>query len=151
MIDLNPIYDTKLSEIELGVIAEISDNTRLQVSFIDYSDKISSAPDAMNQDANLNRMPYRPDFRIPVRASIQLLPQMNLTLTADVIGERKKSLLAEDLFPTFALFHADLNYEVNENLNALLSVRNLLDTKYTMWEGYQEMGIVVLAGVRAHF
>ncbi|MBN1561733.1 TonB-dependent receptor [candidate division KSB1 bacterium] len=148
---LDPVADTKLSEIELGLVAEINEKTRLQASFIDYSDRIPAAADSASSDANLNRVPYRPDFRIPIRASIQLLPQMNLTLAADVVGARKKNISTDDTLPTYALFHADLSYEVLKNLSALLSVRNLLDAKYAVWDGYPETGIILLGGIRTRF
>ncbi|MBN1464293.1 TonB-dependent receptor [candidate division KSB1 bacterium] len=151
LFHLEPIADAKLSEIELGVVAEISPKTHLQASFIDLSDKIAGIADSLNLDADLNRLPYRPDFRIPVRASIQLLPKMNLTLTAEIVGERKKDITTFATLPTYSLFHIDLNYEVYENVSALLSVRNLLNAKYAVWDGYPEMGFVLLAGIRARF
>lgn len=151
LINLNSIKDTKLSEIEIGVVAELSEKTRLQASYIDYADVIPDVADSLQIGANLSRLPYRPDFRLPIRASIQLLPQMNLTLTADVIGKRRKNITTAATFPTYALFHVDLKYNVLDNITALLSVRNLLDAKYNVWEGYDEMGIVVLGGVRAQF
>ncbi len=151
LINLNPIKDTKLTEIEIGVVAELSEKTRLQASYIDYADVIPDVKDSVQTNANLNRLPYRPDFRMPIRASIQLLPQMNLTVTADIVGERPKNIFLSSSFPTYALFHVDLKYDVNDNVTALLSVRNLLDTPYTVWEGYDEMGIVVMGGVRAQF
>ncbi len=151
LIYLNPIKDTKLTEIEIGVLAELSPKTRLQASYIEYADVVSGIKDSLNTGAKLNRLPYRPDFRVPIRASIQLLPQMNLTLTADVIGKRHKELLSDATLPTFALFHLDLKYNVLDNVTALVSVRNLLDAQYSLWQGYNEMGITVLGGVRAQF
>ncbi|MBN1480774.1 hypothetical protein JXA70_10910 [candidate division KSB1 bacterium] len=142
-----PISDTKLSEVELGVVAEISKNTRLQASFIDYSDRISDNV-TQGSDNTLNRLPYRPDFRIPVRASIQLLPDLNLTLTADIVGQRKKNIVTDDAFPAHGLLHIDLSYDISKRISALLSAHNVLDTKYVVWEGYPETGIVVLGGIR---
>jgi outer membrane receptor protein involved in Fe transport len=123
----------------------------LQASYIDYADVIPDVKDSLQAGANLSRLPYRPDFRLPIRASIQLLPQMNLTLTADVFGKRRKSLLHNATMPTYSLFHIDLKYDVLDNITALLSVRNLLDANYSVWEGYDEPGILVLGGVRAQF
>jgi outer membrane receptor protein involved in Fe transport len=151
LFTLYPIANTKLSEIEIGIVAELSDKTRLQASYIDYADNVPESADTMQQNASINRLPYRPDFRLPMRASIQLLPQMNLALTADVVGKRRKTLHLKDTLPTFALFHVDVKYDVHENITALLSVRNLLDAKYSVWDGYPETGIVVLVGARARF
>ncbi len=149
LIALNRTSDVKLGEIQIGVIAEISARTRLQVSYIEYSDKLSAEPPPGM--INLNRLPYRADFRMPIRASIRLLPDLNLTLTADIVGERRKDINSDAALPAYGLFHADLGKEFGRNISALLSVKNLLDARYSIWEGYPETGIVILGGVRARF
>ncbi len=149
LIALNHTNDVQLSEIQIGVIAEISAKTRLQISYIEYSDKVSAEP--TSGLVNLNRLPYRADFRMPIRASIRLLPDLNLTLTADVVGKRRKNINFDATLPAYGLFHVDLSKEFGGNISALLSVKNLLDAKYSIWEGYPETGIVILGGVRARF
>jgi len=149
LIGLNALTDANLTEIRLGLVVELSKKTHLHIDYIDYSDEISAtAGDALS---NLNRLPYRADFRMPIRASIQLLPQLNLTLTADILGARKKNIATDATLPAFGLFHADMSMNIARNISALLSVRNLLDAKYVQWQGYPEMGIVVAAGLRARF
>ena len=148
LINLKSLDGAKLTEIHLGVVAQLNERTRLQVDFIEYSDTISEDDSLFS---NLNRIPYRSDFRLPIRASVQLLPDMYLTVTADILGERRKNLYTTDTFPSIGLFHLDVTKDFGENVMAILSVRNLLDTKYSMWEGYPEMGVRVLGGVRARF
>ena len=149
LLALNPIDKADLGEIQLGVTAKVSDKTHVQISYIDYSDEISGTEESSL--SNLNRLPYRADFRMPVRASIQLLPELNLTLTADVVGDRKKHINQNKTLPAYGLIHADLTAKVTDNISALLSVRNLLDANYVIWENFPEMGVVILGGVRARF
>lgn len=149
LIGLNELNDVNLSEIQIGLAVELSKKTHLHIDYIDYSDKIPVT--AGETLFNLNRLPYRADFRLPIRASIQLLPQLNLTLTADILGSRKKNISTAETLPAFGLFHADMNLKIAENISALLSVRNLLDAKYVMWQGYPEMGVIIAAGLRARF
>lgn len=148
LIGLNPISDVRLAEIQIGAVVSLNENTQLQINYVDYSDHVSEDE---NLTTEMNQLPYRADFRLPIRASIQLLPNMNLTLTADVVGERQKRLYSKDRLPAFGLFHADVSYNFNETISGLLSVNNLLDARYSIWEGYPETGIQVLAGVRAKF
>jgi outer membrane receptor protein involved in Fe transport len=149
LLALNQVSDADLNEIQIGATVKLSDKTHLQITYIDYADEIGGARDSLL--SNLNRLPYRADFRMPIRASIQLLPELNLTLTVDVVGNRKKNINSEETLPSYGLFHADMTAKINKNVSAMLSVRNLLDAKYTVWQGYPEMGVVVVGGLRARF
>jgi len=146
-INLNEINKVKLTELQLGITAQLNDRTRLQMSFISYSDKL----DSVAAISNLDRIPYRPDYRLPIRASIQLLQGMILTLTADVYGPRRNHLNANSRLPGFGLMNASLTKDFGEKFSAILTVRNLLDSEYVIWENYPEMGVNVLAGLRAKF
>jgi len=149
LIGLRELSDANLTEIQIGLAVELSKKTHLHIDYIEYSDDISATDGAAL--SSLNRLPYRADFRLPIRASIQLLPQLNLTLTADIVGSRKKNIETDAVLPAFGLFHADMSLNVARNISALLSVRNLLDAKYVQWQGYPEMGIIVAGGLRARF
>ena len=148
LLALNPISDVDLNEIQIGATVKVSDKTHVQITYIDYANEIPGDNSGLS---NLDRLPYRADFRLPIRASIQLLPELNLTLTADVVGNRKKNIRSENTLPAYGLFHADMTAKVSTNVSAMLSVRNLLDADYTVWQGFPEMGVVVLGGLRARF
>ncbi len=144
-IELQEIPDPELTEIQLGVVAKVNERTRLEAFYIGYSDKI----DAEISIPEINGIPYRPDFRLPVRANIELLPDMMLTVEADVYGERRSRFNSEDRLPAFGLMHADVSKTFMQKYTAMLSVRNLLDADYVMWEGYPETGVFILLGLRA--
>ncbi len=147
LINLNEIDKIELTELQIGVTAQLNDRTRLQISFISYSDKLDSTAAV----SNLDRIPYRPDFRLPVRASIKLLQGMVLTLRADIYGPRRNHLNANSRLPGFALMHASLTKDFGKKFSAILTARNLLDSEYVIWENYPETGVNVLAGLRAKF
>ena len=147
LIALQQINKPELTEMQIGFVAELSSRTRLQAAFINYSDKIESS-DGL---PNIGRIPYRPDFRIPIRATIQLLPDMFFTLQADIQGERPSNLNSTDKLPAYGLLHASLVKDFGEKFSAILTVRNLLDANYVIWENYPEMGVHVLFGFRAKF
>ncbi|MBN1996315.1 TonB-dependent receptor [candidate division KSB1 bacterium] len=144
-INLYEIQDPELTEIHLGLIAQVNERTRLQAFYIGYSDKI----DKEISIPEINGIPYRPDFRLPVRATIELLPDMILTVEADVYGERRSRFNSEDRLPAFGLMHVNLSKTFSEKYTALFSVRNLLDSDYVLWENYPETGVYILLGLRA--
>lgn len=147
LIQLEVLQNPELTEMQIGFIADLSSKTRLQAFFISYSDKI----DTTTILTKLNRIPYRPDYRLPIRASIQLLKDMSITLQADINGPRRSKYLRDNRLPAFALFNVALNKDFGAHFSGLFSVSNLLDSDYVIWEDYREMGIHLLAGLRARF
>jgi len=147
LINLIQIDKPELTQSQFGVVVDLGHRTRLQAFFINYSDRI----DVQDNLPEIGRIPYRPDYRIPVRATVQLLSDMFLTLQADIYGPRKKNLLSDDRLPAFALMHARLEKGIGEKFSLVVNVRNLLDANYVIWENYPEMGVHVLMGLRAKF
>lgn len=143
------LSDVEITEVEVGAVAELGKNARLYVSFIDYADDISEQ--ATMGTGRLNQIPYRPSFRLPVRASFRLPAQINLMMTADLIGERRKNLVGNAALPVHVLIHLDLNKQFSEKITAIVTVRNLLNTRYSVWENFPEMGFVISAGARLRF
>ena len=147
LIDLRQIRNPELTEIQIGMIADLSTRTRLQASFVSYSDKI----DKDGALPNLDRIPYRPDFRIPVRVSVQLLKDMYLGMQADINGIRRSRLNEASRLPAFGMMQATLTKDFVEIISAFLSVNNILDSEYVIWENYQETGVTLNLGLRAKF
>jgi hypothetical protein len=145
-IDLKTIEDVVLTEVKAGITLDINNWTRLETAFIGYSDKLETN----NLVENMNQIPYRPQFRIPIRLNLQLLKDMHFTTIANILGERSTSLGGEKSLPAFGLLRASINKEFG-HITAVLSVNNLLDSDYTIWEKYPENGITVLGGLIAKF
>ncbi len=140
------IKNTRLTEIEAGVSTDISRKTHLQASIVGYSEKI----DTESFVPSRHGLPYRPDYRIPVRVKIQLLSGFFLDVHADILGERPTKLYSEDRLPSIAVLGTTLSKEY-KSFSAVFTVNNILDTRYVWWEGYPENGITVLAGLQAKF
>jgi len=147
LIDLREIRNPELTEIQIGMIADLSTRTRLQASFVSYSDKI----DKEGALPNLDRIPYRPDFRIPVRVSVQLLKDMYLGVQADINGVRRSRLNEASRLPAFGMMQGTLSKDFGKVISAFLSVNNILDSEYVVWENYQETGVTLNLGLRAKF
>lgn len=139
--------DARLTEMSIGAMFEIDEKTRVEASFITFGDRVEenfvSSP--------IGRITYRPEFRIPVRARFKLGQGLHLESSLDIMGKRRKNITTLDSLPPFALMHAELSKQFSKHVTALVSVHNLFDAEYVLWEHYKETGIQMLAGVRAQF
>jgi hypothetical protein len=144
LFNLQEFNDVRLTEFQIGSSFQLTERTRLQIDFISYSDKL----DSTKAVSALDRIPYRPNFRIPIRASVQLLDDMWITLDADIYGERRSNLNSSQRLPSFGLINAQITKDFGDIFSAVISVRNLLDSDYVVWENYPAMGVTVLGGVR---
>ena len=145
-INLLQIKDPVLTELEAGVTAELSERTRLEASFISYSDKID------NNDlfSNIDRIPYRPEFRIPVRLSIDLIHNIYLSVFANIYGTRPNALNSLSRLPSFGVVDVTLTKDFKK-FSIFATGKNILDTDHVLWENYQETGAYILLGLRAKF
>ena len=146
VIDLKELIDPRLTEVEFGISAEIS-KISLDASFISYADKIPGEAPRSQSD----RIPYRPDFRVPVRAAFNPTQDVHLSLSGNVFGDRPSSLNGTGRLPSFAVFDVNLSKDFSRNITATATVKNLIDKDYVIWENFPETGIYVLFGLRAKF
>ena len=147
LFELDCLDDIRFTKFELGVIAEISSKTRVQFALASYSDRLED-DDPLG---TFGRFPYRPEMRIPARVSIQLLEDAYIELEADIVGKRPSRLDSLETLPSFGRMQAKLSKDFGKRFTALVIARNLLDADYAIWEGYPQMGVHVLFGVRARF
>ena len=145
LFDLRPLDDVELTEIMAGFNIDINPSTQLEASIIGYSDKVDLSGPAIS-----DRIPYRPTFRIPIRITLQLIEGLVLRVNGDVYGKRPSSLSSETRLPSFGLINASLSKDFSR-ISAIISVYNIFDSDYVMWQDYQEEGITVLGGLSAKF
>ncbi len=146
LIDLHFLSDVQLTELQASIIYEVSPRTHLHASFISYSEKLNST----DRYPSFAALPYRPEYRLPVRLHLQLLEDMHLTLHADLLGKRHSRLNSKQRLPAFAVLQASLTKEF-DHFAALVTIKNLLDTDYVIWENYPETGLTAMAGIMAKF
>ena len=146
-IHLNLLEDPQLTNMSVGFIAQPSQKTRLQAFIISYSDKIKNPGNL----PNLNRIPYRPDYQIPVRLDIKLMKDLEFAVEGIFSGERVKRLDSDEKLPTYGLLHAQLTKSFGKKISVTAAVNNILDSEYEVWEGYKELGVQFLLGARAQF
>ena len=145
LIALKMLSDVEITQVELGVAADLGALGTLYAAFIDYAD------DARSGSGHLNQIPYRPDFRLPVRAALHLPAGINVTATAELVGARRKQFGSDAVLPAHFRFALDADRRFSRHITALLTVRNLFNTRYSIWENYPETGFIVMAGIRARF
>ncbi|MBD3373826.1 hypothetical protein GF406_02225 [candidate division KSB1 bacterium] len=145
LFDLRPLDKVQLTEIMAGFNIDINPRTQLEASIIGYSDRVELDGPALS-----DRLPYRPTFRIPIRVTLQLIEGLVLRVNGDVYGKRPSSLASESRLPSFGLINASLSKDFSR-ISAIVSVYNIFDSDYVMWENYQEEGVTVLGGLSAKF
>jgi outer membrane receptor protein involved in Fe transport len=59
-------------------------------------------------------------------------------------------LNSKQRLPAFAVLQASLTKEF-DHFAALVTIKNLLDTDYVIWENYPETGLTAMAGIMAKF
>ncbi|RPH98042.1 MAG: TonB-dependent receptor [Calditrichaeota bacterium] len=149
LITRDHLNDIEISEIELGAVIELTNSVQFYISYIDYSDQgISAGPQG---EPSSYKIPYRPDFYLPIRADITLLHDLNLGIRAELWGARKKRLGGEEQLPSVFLVNIDAQKPLGQHVTALVSIHNLFNTSYSQWENYPEMRFIFSAGVRVVF
>ncbi len=146
LFELTPIQDPILWRYHLGMTANIGQSATIDIGFIGYADAVT-----INGNNLTNRLPYRPQYTVPVQALFQLPWQMEFQLNAEIIGERRTQLTGNTMLNQYVLTQAMLSKHFLTHYTAYLRFRNMLDDHYALWERYPETGFQVMLGVRAKF
>ncbi|MBN2413647.1 hypothetical protein JXQ31_18355 [candidate division KSB1 bacterium] len=146
LVRLNFMQNPELTDISFGIHLRVSEQTQVQVNYIHLIDKIDKNKTLTNYD----KIPYRPEYRIPVNATIELLKGTFLLIDADFYGPRMSRLDSGEDLPAFTLVNAGLKQNFGK-INALVSVRNIFDSEYTLWKYFPGMGIHIIVGISAKF
>jgi len=146
LVQFKSMQNPKLTDIHFGFHAKISEKTHIQVSYIHSIDKIDKTKTLTNTD----KIPYRPQYRIPVNATIELLKGTFLLLNADFYGPRVSGLDSGEDLSAFTLVNAGLKQNFGK-INAHVTIRNIFDSEYALWKYFPGNGIHIIAGVSAKF
>ncbi len=138
---LLPVKDAEVTERRIGVTAKLG-RAELDVSFVDMSDDLGGR--------NFNRLPYRPDYRLPMHVVVGLPGGVNLRALGELTGSRRKTLDGDAELPPY--FRLDLQFGKSfGRLEASAAVQNLFNSRYAVWEKYYEPGFIITAGCRYRF
>lgn len=146
LINLYTISDPQLMDISAGFTANISAGTQIQSSLIWYHDKIKKDPAGYG----MTRLPYRPDYRIPINASFEILKGTILLVSTDIYGPRTTTLLNNKKINAFSLVNIGLKQKFG-SFYGHVTVYNLLDSDYVIWEYYPGNGIYIVGGLSVRF
>jgi len=146
LVHLYTIPDLQLMDITAGFTANISAATQIQGSVIWYYDKIEQTP-AWN---NMKGLPYRPNYRIPINASFEVLKGTILVLSTDIYGPRTTTLTDNEKMNAFSLVNIGIKQKFGP-FYAHVTVNNLLDSDYAVWQYYPDNGIHIIGGLSVRF
>lgn len=150
--------DFQLGMAAVGGRLALSSRTKLEFSLNLFSDALVEAGGATN---TLFDVPYRGEFRAPVR--IEFKPDSRVTLEGHVawIGSRRTALrpvpvpgserMAFAELPAYIFAGFAATYHPGEQVEFYLFGENLLDEKYEIWEGYRGIGLSGRLGVRVRW
>ena len=146
--------DFKLGLASVGGLLTFSDAMKLEFSLSIFDDALQVG----ETFDNLIDVPYRGAFRAPV--TLTLSPRENLTFETSLawIGARRTALMqvveAQGENPRFqelpaylyTSIHASLQF--SRHFEAFAQANNLFDDNFDGWQGYREMGINGLIGLK---
>ncbi len=136
------VSDVKLTEIKIGFSADIAKRSYIELYYIDYSDHV----DPISLSPAERHMPYRPEYRIPFRADLNLPYKFFISTTAQFVGKRRVALRQDIELDPFILVDTMLAKSFSR-FSLTLSINNILDQKYQIWQGYAENGISLFGGL----
>ncbi|MFQ5630580.1 MAG: hypothetical protein ACE5I1_17545 [bacterium] len=147
--------DFKLGLASVGGRLNLSDYVKMEFSLNVFEDAF------LFGDGNFNSIfdiPYRGEFRAPLKIEWTPVEKLLFEVNTAWIGARRTTLLPVELpnsqasgfqeLPSYiyASFHS--NYQLNAHFEAYAKINNIFDDTFDTWQGYREMGINGLVGVR---
>ncbi len=92
---------------------------------------------------------YKPEAELNLRASYKFNSKLNFGTELEFIGERYASSFSK--LEPYMLLNLDAEYKLTNNIYAFININNLFNTKYEIWNGYQNYRFHVLLGATFSF
>lgn len=146
LFDQSYLDNLTLTEIELGTTLTFGQTSRISASFITYSDKRQE-----KKTQQIDQLPYRPRYRLPVHFSFDLPMQTNLTARGTLTGPRRIDLNQPAELKTYFDLGLSLAKQIGDHFNLSLHCQNLLNDNYQIWHHFPELGTQLLLQARAQF
>lgn len=146
LFELVPIADPVLWQYSVGLSSDVAQWLTFNVGFIGYADEVT-----INGNSVTNRLPYRPEFRIPAQAIIRLPWQVELQINTQYTGKRRAQLNGSQTLSSYFSTQSMLSKHFLTHYTAYLRFENILDDNYALWEQYPVTGFQAFLGVRAKF
>jgi outer membrane receptor protein involved in Fe transport len=93
-----------------------------------------------------NNVPYIPSLEFSGYYVHEFTPQISGILTAHCVGKRDADVNGTATLPAYLTIDMQGKYSVLNWLNVKFEIENLTNTKYDVWQGYQEFPFMLLAG-----
>jgi len=96
-------------------------------------------------------VPYIPLVEVSGSYTRSLTEQIRVTSTLALVVQRKDNVVNASTLGNIVLLGARGEYQALNQVSLYLDVQNLLDRKYEFWRGYQEIPLVLSAGLSFHW
>jgi hypothetical protein len=134
-----------LSEMHVIVTRSLGAASQLTLAAAAYSDQ----QDPLKGSERKTYLPYRPAWQASLQGRQVLAQTWIAPAAVEYWGERHNQPQTDQRLPDFALVRAGVQKEFNRHFSFWLTLQNIIDSKYVLWERYPETGFTILAGVRA--
>jgi len=136
-----------LAEIRTSFHTQPTAKTQIRLSLAGYTDQL----DESNLPTNQQRVPYRPNVKMALQG--RYFPAADWTLTGEVNywSDRASRVDSDQRLPDFALIEVSVQKKLGRFIIAWLTVQNVVDSRYVLWENYTEPGFMIHSGIRAQF
>jgi hypothetical protein len=128
---------------------------------LNYNNDFSFTFNYQNKRVESKRIPYTPDFC----CSLDYITLLNMGLTLNpslsFISDRRSDIFYEymnggykiyqgdiETLKSIFLLNLDAEYPIYKNLIASLNINNILNTKYSYYNGYEEYPFSIFAGIK---
>jgi len=100
----------------------------------------------LEQWPHASDVPYLAHRRLPVTVSYRLGNRTRIECTGDVVSSRTAEMGSQVKLSPYALLGCVVSHQVSRRLVLFVQGENLANRAYERWQGYREMGLMVLAG-----
>jgi hypothetical protein len=93
------------------------------------------------------KVPYLPELRASVGAWFELAPGLGILPTVSYVGKRVPDLFVASKLKEYVCADLHAEYALLHALGVTLDLRNLTNSKFEEWSGYQAVPLTITAGV----
>ncbi|MBN2089046.1 TonB-dependent receptor [candidate division KSB1 bacterium] len=108
-------------------------------------------PDPDIESATRKMVPYLEKVNIIFKTEYQPVAKTKIGMTFQYIGPRFTTVAKTDELEDYILVNFEAGREYNRYIQLYFNVYNILNQNYQIWNGYRELGIHLLGGIRGYW
>lgn len=95
-----------------------------------------------------NKIPYLEDLNADLKVTYKFMNDTRMALTIKYVGSRRKHLEQTGSLGSYLLLNIHLEKKYNRYVTLFIHANNILNQKYQIWDGYKELGINFVGGIK---